>query len=366
MRVAFRVDASLEIGAGHVMRCLTLADGLALEGMESIFICREHIGNLIETIRQKGFKTYGLPLINESENRNKVPYISLYESWLGADWATDAQQTRMLLIGNPVDWLIADHYGVDSRWENVTKKAYQRLMVIDDLANRPHDCDILLDQNLGRQSINYAKLIQQNCRLLIGPQFALLRPEFALLRSYSFNRRAEPKLKRLLVSMGGVDKDNITALVLAALKKSYLAKDCHITVVIGKNAPWLENLKILASSMPWQTEIQTNVSNIAQLMADSDLAVGAAGTTAWERCCLGLPTLALILADNQASGARALNESGCVLLLEDLNKIVFTLPRYIELLQNCDTLRDMQRACKSITDGEGLSRTIAALKHSHE
>jgi UDP-2,4-diacetamido-2,4,6-trideoxy-beta-L-altropyranose hydrolase len=365
MRIAFRLDASLEIGTGHVMRCLTLAHGLGKQGAHCLFICREHRGNLLETIRQKGIEAYGLPLPHDSEGKIKAASSSPHISWLGTDWATDAQQTLTLLKDNPVDWLITDHYALDARWERTMRPAYQRLMVIDDLADRPHDCDLLMDQNLGRHSIDYADLVPPGCQLLIGPQYALLRPEFAALRSYSLNRRATPQLKRLLVSMGGVDKDNATGLVLEALKLSSLPRDCHITVVMGHTAPWLENVKVLAASMLWPTEVLVNISNMAELMAASDLAIGAAGTTALERCCLGLPTLVLVLADNQLNGARALASSGCMCLLEDSENTLFILPRQMELLQDCDTLLSMQHACREITDGAGLMRIVTTLRNFH-
>jgi UDP-2,4-diacetamido-2,4,6-trideoxy-beta-L-altropyranose hydrolase len=365
MRVAFRVDASLEIGVGHVMRCLTLAHGLGEQGAHCIFICREHRGNLLETIRLKNIEAYGIPLSRDDERRNNAAFSPPHISWLGSDWATDAQQTLALLKDNPVDWLVLDHYALDARWERTMRPAYQRLMVIDDLADRPHDCDLLLDQNLGRHSIDYADFLPPGRQLLIGPQYALLRPEFAALRPYSLNRRAKPQLKRLLVSMGGVDNNNTTGLVLAALKQSSLSRDCHITVVMGHNAPWLEHVINLAVSMPWSTEVRVDVNNMAELMAASDWAIGAAGTTALERCCLGLPTLVLVLADNQLNGALALASSGCICLLEDSENILSILPRQMELLQDCDTLLSMQHACSAITDGAGLIRIVTTMRNFH-
>ena len=365
MRVAFRVDASLDIGTGHVMRCLTLAHGLADQGAQCFFICREHTGNLLEAIRQNGIEAYGLPLRHDSQGEFKAASSPPHISWLGTDWATDAQQTLSLLKVNPVDWLISDHYAIDARWERALRPAYQRIMVIDDLADRPHDCDLLLDQNLGRNPFDYVDLVSPTSKVLAGPQYALLRPEFAALRPYSLNRRAKPQLKRLLVSMGGVDKDNATGLVLDALKQSALPRDCHITVIMGHNAPRLKDIETLAVGMPWLTEVQVQVKNMATLMAESDFAIGAVGTTAWERCCLGLPALALVLADNQLNGATALAALGCIFLLEDRNNIFSILPRQMELLQDCDTLLSMQHACSAITDGAGVTRTVATLRNFH-
>jgi UDP-2,4-diacetamido-2,4,6-trideoxy-beta-L-altropyranose hydrolase len=320
---------------------------------------------LLETIWQKGIEAYALPLPHEGQGEIKADSSSPHISWLGTDWATDAQQTLSLLKDNPVDWLIADHYSLDANWERATRPAYQRVMVIDDLADRPHDCNLLLDQNLGRNPSDYANLIPSTCEVLTGPKYALLRSEFSAFRPYSLSRRSTPQLKRLLVSMGGVDNNNTTGLVLAALKQSSLPRDCHITVVMGHNAPWLEHVINLAVSMPWSTEVRVDVNNMAELMAASDLAIGAAGTTAWERCCLGLPTLVLVLADNQLNGATALASSGCICLLEDSENILSILPRQMELLQDCDTLLSMQHACSAITDGAGLMRIVTTLRNFH-
>jgi len=363
MRVAFRVDASLDMGTGHVMRCLTLAHSLSEQGADCYFICREHPGNLLEKIRENGIEAYGLPLRHDSQGDIKAASSTPHVSWLGTDWATDAQQALSLLKDKPVDWLITDHYAIDARWERTMRPLYQRLMVIDDLADRPHDCDLLLDQNLGRNPSDYADLVSPTSKILAGSQYALLRPEFAALRPYSLNRRAKSKPKRLLVSMGGVDKDNATGLVLGALKQSSLPRDCHITVVMGHNAPWLDDIKTLAVGMPWSTEVLVEVKNMATLMADSDFAIGAAGTTAWERCCLGLPTLVLVLADNQLGGAMALAKAGCIYLLENSKKVSTMLPGQMQLFQDWDALISMQHACSEITDGEGVTRTVGALRN---
>src|SRR5690606_35975420 len=190
------------------------------------------------------------------------------------------------------DWLIVDHYALDARWESQQKDFCGRLAVIDDLASRPHSCDLLLDQNLGRRMQDYSHLVADNCELLIGPDYALLRPEFISARKHSLERREKPVLRNLLISMGGVDKDNVTSHVLEALKPCLLPNDTRISVVMGANAPWAGLVQQQAAMMPWCTEVVFNVDNMAQRMAESDFAIGAAGSTSWERCCLGLPAFA--------------------------------------------------------------------------
>lgn len=290
--IAFRTDASLDIGTGHVMRCLTLAEALRKRGASCSFICREHAGNLLDLIRQRGFDTYALPIKDISlakPAKQKVidEKINAHTAWLGADWQADAEQTISAIDELIVDWLIVDHYSLDAYWELALRPQCHKLMVIDDLADRTHDCDVLLDQNIGRAIKDYENLVPAQCKLLVGPQYALLRPEFSALRQYSLDRRATPQLKNLLITMGGVDKDNTASQVLAVLNTCSLPTGCRITVVMGSHAPWLKQIRDQATQMPWTTEVLVNVNNMAQLMADSDLAIGASGFACYELASLG-------------------------------------------------------------------------------
>lgn len=304
MKVVFRVDASIEIGTGHVMRCITLAEALRGQGVDCRFICREHPGNLIQLIRHRGFDVHKL-CTQTSFYRQSLKQYALDEkalahaNWLVVNWQVDAEQTKEVIVDMVVDWLIVDHYALDIRWETALKPHYHKLMVIDDLADRPHGCELLLDQNIGRKAKHYLGLVSANCKILTGPQYALLRPEFSQIRQYSLSRRTTPQLKRLLIVMGGVDKNNVTGQVLAALVGSVLPTDCRITVVMGPNAPWLKNVREQTEQMPWIIEVLVGIDNMAHVMAESDLAVGASGSTSWERCCLGLPTINVAVANNQ-------------------------------------------------------------------
>lgn len=367
MNIAFRTDASLQIGTGHVMRCLTLANALQAAGAQCHFICSEHPGNLIAQIRQCGFTVSVLPAANEALIAEKlaVEVQSNYARWLDADWATDAAQTKVGVGTTVVDWLIVDHYALDARWEQTLRPLCRKLMVIDDLADRPHDCDLLLDQNLGRDVGDYSQLVPKGCIVLAGPHYALLRPEFATLRDESLRRRGTPQLKHLLITMGGVDQANATGKVLEALQDCPLPADMRITVVMGPHAPWLEHVQLLAKLMPQPTEVKVNVNNMAQLMAESDLAIGAAGSTSWERCCLGLPTLIVVLAENQRNGAAALVKSGSVKLLDNVDAIPHALRSMLSLLVTSDALSQLSQKSCLITDGQGTSRVRNALSERH-
>ncbi|MCL2875150.1 MAG: UDP-2,4-diacetamido-2,4,6-trideoxy-beta-L-altropyranose hydrolase [Betaproteobacteria bacterium] len=362
MRFVFRVDASLQIGTGHVMRCLTLADALRGKGAVCRFVCREHPGNLLETIQQRGFAVLLLPAATIAEGYASESTATAYAAWLGTDWQTDATQTLNILGDVSDDWLIVDHYALDARWERSMRDKCRRIMVIDDLADREHDCELLLDQNLGRQAADYLNRVPTTCKLLIGPKFALLRPEFAAMRDYSLVRRSNPEIRHILISIGGVDKDNVTGRILEALKLSALPANCRITVVMGMTAPWLEMVCCLSKDMPWPTEVLVGASDMAKLMADSDLAIGAAGSTSWERCCLGLPTLMLILADNQRAVARGLEHAGAAYVVQDVGEIMEAIPRLIHAnLASPQQYIAMSRIAANIVDGQGAIHLINQL-----
>jgi UDP-2,4-diacetamido-2,4,6-trideoxy-beta-L-altropyranose hydrolase len=363
MHIVFRTDASLQIGTGHVMRCLTLAQALRERGAQCNFISREHPGNLIDLIRHRGFLVHALRCDQAWAVQENIPS---HAGWLGADWLADAQESKVGAGETAIDWLIVDHYALDCRWEHAMRAHCRHIMVIDDLADRPHDCDLLLDQNLGRKSEDYSDLLEGKVKTLIGPKYALLRLEFAALRPQSLARRQNnPQLRHLLVTMGGVDKDNATGQVLAALQSCTLPTDVRVTVVMGLHAPWLPQVRALATQMPWQTEVLAGVENMAQLMAESDLAIGAAGSTSWERCCLGLATIQIALAQNQVTIAKALSDAGAALTLQ-AETIAQTLPGLIDTMSPADKLHTTSVASSAVTQGKGAALVSDYMKEIYE
>lgn len=347
------------------MRCLSLADALKVKGAECHFISREHTGHLLEVIGQRGFGLTALPAGLPPPPNTFVPSDRaegpVHASWLGCNWQADAQQTRTTLATLQPDWLVVDHYALDQRWETALQPHYQKLLVIDDLADRIHRCDLLLDQNLGREPQDYVCLIPAQCKVLTGPQYALLRPEFAALRPYSLQRRKLPTQKHLLITMGGVDQPNATGLTLEALRACSLSQDCRISVVMGLHAPWLPQVQEQARDLPWSTEVVVNIGDMAQRMADSDLAIGAAGSTSWERCCLGVPTMMVVLADNQWPGAKALKNVRAVSLIGDVSDIATQLPLAFRALTQDQRLMHMSTAAGGVTDGRGVDRVLNAM-----
>lgn len=352
--VAFRVDASLEIGTGHVMRCLTLADALRTKGFLCHFITRKVEGHQFELIARRGH--FVIPLDDHSKVSDH-PSAASDQAWLGVDLNTEIAQSRRALGQSVFDWLVVDHYALDRRWECALRPACKKIFVIDDLANRPHECDLLLDQNLGRTALDYDTLIDKCTPTLIGPKYALLRPEFAALREKSLERRSkESQLRQILITLGGIDQGNCTERVLEELAKGSFAASVKIKVVMGTQAPWLQRVRIAADRMPFPTEILVGVDNMALLMTESDLAIGAAGSTSWERCCLGLPTIQMVLAPNQIEAASALSNAGAAITISDVSTISEQIQKLTQM-----KLSSLSTKSANICNGEGAQLVRDAL-----
>jgi UDP-2,4-diacetamido-2,4,6-trideoxy-beta-L-altropyranose hydrolase len=332
--IVFRADAGLSIGNGHVMRCLTLADALAAWGAHCIFVCRCDPGHLNDRVRQRGFEVIELPT--------------------GVSAIQDAKLTAAALARVGADWLVVDHYDLDIEWERAAITHDLLLMVIDDLADRRHLCHLLLDQNLGRQREDYGQHVPVNCGLLIGPQYALVRPAFAERRRASLRRRESGIGRHLLVALGGVDHGNVTGAVLRALMACPLPPDGRVTVVLGPHSPWIDDVRVASERFPLRCELRVDVAEMSLLMAEADLAIGAAGSSAWERCTLGLPTLLLLLAENQRAGSKALDASNAGRFLESPADLFRAVPEMTLPFK----LRVMSRAAAEVTDGAGAQRVV--------
>ncbi|KGD63459.1 polysaccharide biosynthesis protein [Alcanivorax nanhaiticus] len=361
MNVVFRADASLLIGSGHVMRCLALASRLRDEGHECLFVCREHEGHLGKRIISAGFE---LVLLTSSGSKPKPDCLAGtdYKSWLGSSLADDALETAACLVNRCVDWLVVDHYALDAEWEKlvVERLEVEHVLVIDDLANRDHQCDLLVDQNLGRFEDSYKGLIPSAAICLAGPKYALLRSEFLRWRPVSLQYRSEAKLQRIMISLGGVDADNVTSQILTAVAEHGGFSGIEFDVVLGERAPHLQQVRELQQRLPLKVTVSVNVSNMAERMSHADLVIGAAGGSAWERCCLGVPTALVILAENQRAGAVALSASGAAYLIAMEEGLSHSLAEWLERMKsdNCEALEAMSRAASQICDGQGLDRVL--------
>ncbi|WP_130537797.1 UDP-2,4-diacetamido-2,4,6-trideoxy-beta-L-altropyranose hydrolase [Thiomicrorhabdus indica] len=356
MKVVFRVDASIKIGTGHVMRCLTLAAVLRDQGIDVLFLCRPHSGHLIQLIEQKGYEVARLAQPNSYSDETLF-----HSDWLGVTQQQDAEQCAQFLHNKPVDWLIVDHYALDKNWQTQLKPYCEKLMVIDDLGDREHLCDWLLDQNYGATTAKYQHLVPDHCQILAGADYSLLRSEFAEWRDYSLNRRTDKNtVENILITMGGVDPDNYTGKILAQMSNVPLSGQEKIIVVMGANAPHLQTVQYQAAAMPFDIEIKTNVANMAEIMANADIAIGAAGSTTWERCCLGLPTIQLVIAENQRQIAEALSSINVVQILDEVS----FLPKVVRDALN--QLKDLTENSSRLVDGQGASRVTNMLSQSYQ
>lgn len=295
-RIAFRVDASIAIGTGHFMRCLTLADELKKHGAHTRFISRhipEHLRSLLTT---NGHEFRSL----NSEQETKTDGDLGHAEWLGTTQEADAHDSVGALSDQHWDWLIVDHYALDARWEAKLRHSAQKILVIDDIADRRHDCDVLLDQNLYEDmNARYAGKVPDECLLLLGPRYALLREEFRNLHGQVDPRRGS--VKRILIFFGGVDACNYTGHAIQSLVETG-ATDIQVDVVIGAQHPCRESIEAACRLHHFACHVQTG--RMAQLMAAADLSIGAGGSATWERCCLGLPALVISTADNQREQIR--------------------------------------------------------------
>jgi UDP-2,4-diacetamido-2,4,6-trideoxy-beta-L-altropyranose hydrolase len=351
MKFCFRADASLHIGSGHVVRCLTIADALVKQGHESYFICRQHQGNLIAFVRQRGYMVYVLPepALNNSDS------LSEYQRWLGVTEQQDAQETLDILKEHPVDWMIIDHYGLSIVWQQIVRQQVNWIVAIDDLANRQHDANIILDCGLANTPEDYAKLNKRKGLYLTGPSYALLRPEFRTKRLWlePYPKSYNHENLRILVNLGGIDKDNLTGTVLELLSHSQSRQHLSVTVVMGINAPWKESVVELSKKLPFHSTVLINANNMADLMVEHDLAIGAAGSTAWERCCLGLPTIMICMADNQKMIAKYLHDLGVAISI-DQSEICSELLLILDQLDQIQ-LQAMHQKALNVTEGQGVN-----------
>lgn len=322
MRYVFRVDASFQMGTGHIMRCLIIADELKKQNKckSIIFICREFQGNMIDFILKKGYLVQLLPSIHKNSTEIANPKNN-DNPWLGTSWENDAKQTIHILkqFQKPVDWMIIDHYGIDRRWQKEVKKYVKKIMVIDDLANRSHCCDMILDQNFYHDyNSRYDHLVPKYCIKLLGPNYALLRDEFLITEKKGMDRTN--KKRRILISFGGTDPTNETEKTLQAIKKVKANYDLEVDVVVGKGNPHKEKIKSICDSEGFRFFCQVN--NMAQLMADADLAIGAGGISIYERLYMGLPSITISTADNQTKALNDLGKEGYVYYLGESKDVL--------------------------------------------
>ena len=356
MNVFFRVDASIAIGTGHVVRCKTLANALRQRGAEVHFIIRALQGHMGDLLAQDNFAVTFL-----SDEPPLIKSFSYgYSGCLGVDQTKDAAQCISILKKTKCDWLIVDHYDLDRKWEEFLRPYAQKLMVIEDLPNRPHYCDLLVDQNYSSgDEQRYQGWVSSYCQMLLGPRYALLNPVYAKYRDTLQPRSGE--VKQVLVYMGGSDNANVTGMVLSALSASALAH-LDVVVVIGVNNIH-KNLVTQQSIERPNTHVCSSRSDLAELMIKADIAIGAGGVTTWERMCMGLPSVVISIAKNQIPACEALEHDGLIHYLGEARNLTVAnlLTEFVTFIFDHEKLRSISAKTQMYVDGKGVDRLIEAL-----
>ncbi len=320
MRAAFRADAGPEIGIGHVMRCLTLAD----------------------TMRARGFECM---LATDEAGIATVPPARL-----------QGVAIRPAAAAPPgTDILVVDHYGLAAAYERGARAWAKSVLAIDDLADRAHDCDLLLDTGIGRAARDYAGLVPAQCAFLLGPEFALLRPSFRVARERVLPRERRA-VRRLLVSLGGTDPKGLTLIVLDGIAEARLGLD--VDVVLPARASGFAAAKEKCAALG--ARLHAGAGDLSDLMASADLCIGAGGTTAWERACLGLPALMVEMAANQRGNIEHLERAGAAISVAPVTP--GAVARSLAALAgDADRLEAMSRAAAALCDGLGAERVADAI-----
>ena len=359
--ILIRCDASDFIGSGHVMRCINLAKELKNSDFQVIFICRNDENNLIDLIK-KDFIVLQLPRI-KSQDKQKTSLLSsnqLYEFWLGCSQEDDLEECLNLLKNykiNKIDWAIVDHYGIDFKWEKLFLKSYtnSKMIVIDDLANRSHIADILVDQTYMsfKDPLRYRNLINEKAIKLFGPSYALLNSSY-----YKASQKKKIKknnsLKNILVYFGMVDPNGLTYQVINELKKTRFL-NIFIDVVLGKVTKDSDKIEDLMKERG-NCKLHRNLPNLISLMKKADLSIGAVGGTTWERACLNLPSIVVATAENQIELAEELYRDNFHIYLGETRELTtFSFEKSIDKFMNSEY---KVKNGNLLVDGLGVKRVL--------
>ena len=338
--VVFRTDGSSKIGSGHIVRCITLAKLLASENWTIEFACEKSSLNLVNNLILN--EDYAISILN----------------------GDDFQQFTQLKLTHKegINLLVVDSYAIDEKFEGLCRPWAKIIMAIDDLANRNHDVDILLDQTFGRKSTDYNSLVPERCKTLIGANYALLRSEFSFYREKTLSKRLiNFKVDKVLVTLGSSDPENITLTVLKMISR--LKIDINTVVVLGANAPYLEIVRnfIKRSS---KIKLLVDATDMAKIMAESDFAIGAGGVTSLERCCLGLPSITIVTANNQSLLAKNLfiNKSQNTIDFDNRADSIKITSEIKRIYEDVELRKTMSIQGSKVCDGRGALRVLEVIE----
>ncbi|MCG3189247.1 MAG: UDP-N-acetylglucosamine--N-acetylmuramyl-(pentapeptide) pyrophosphoryl-undecaprenol N-acetylglucosamine transferase [Burkholderiaceae bacterium] len=354
-RIVIRADASLAIGSGHVVRCISLAHALRARHAQVSFVTRSLGLEAQEAVRAHGFDCAVLPSVrDEAIDDTRVPHAR----WAGVGWQSDAAQTVAALDGRRMDWVIVDHYAFDARWhEFVASRLGCALAAIDDLADRDLAVDLLVDHNLSDDHrLKYDGRLPARSVLLGGPRYALLGPSYAAARRYAFHE----EVRSIGIFMGGSDAANLSLLALQACRLAGF--DGTVEIALTRRHPHFAALQAAASESGGSTRLSVDLADLSGFFARHDLQIGAGGGATWERCCIGVPTLAVVAADNQRHVLLPLARAGAVRAVESVPTTLDDLAAAVRpMVADADQRRRLSQQAMSLVDGSGAARAAEFL-----
>lgn len=351
MKILFRTDSSIKIGSGHVSRCLSLASALKTEGHQCIFACRDLRGNSIKKIRQFGFEVMK---IKNSKYENKSINMTVSENY-----EIDVKCIIRRLKKNFFDWVIIDHYSLNINWEKKIRPYVKKIMVIDDFVNRKHSCDLLLNQSYGVTKEKYKNLLPKRCKLLLGSKYALINHSFLKARS-TLKLRGQP-IKRALIYFGsGIHTIKYIKIVIKIFSENFFS-NFFLDIVVDKN---IKKSSVIIKTLKKKKNIKVhyNLPDLSDLMSKADFSIGTAGSTTWERCCLGLPTILIYSASNQKLNAKAMKKTNAAIVLRPNKYLEKKIKESCLLLcRNRKVYLKISKKAFSICDGNGIDRVVKNL-----
>ena len=356
MRIAIRVDASPVMGLGHLQRCLALAAALRETGAECVFVTRDLGVNGADRIARAGHPVHRLPAPGTAEPIEGGPP---HAAWAQVAWTVDAAQTCDGLAGMAVQWVVVDHYAFDASWHRtVAARLATRVAVIDDLADRPLDAALLIDQNLhDDHQRKYSGLLARPTPLLAGPRFALLDA------AYAAAPRCKPRhpVRSIGIFMGGTDARDLSTSALRACREE-AGFHGDIEIVTTRANPHHHALIALAAQWP-RTRVSLDLPHLAKFFGAHDVQIGAGGGAMWERCCIGAPTLAVVAADNQRTVIDELARLGAVVTPDPADDVSpAALARTLRpLLDDAGLRQRLSATTQTLVDGLGARRVAAWL-----
>jgi UDP-2,4-diacetamido-2,4,6-trideoxy-beta-L-altropyranose hydrolase len=338
MHILIRVDASLDIGGGHFIRCFMLAQALSKKGYIITFASIFLPNYFRKMLQNEGFNYLNL-------EKSEVNLLCL-------DEVLDAKNLISLSGHQVWNWVIVDHYSLSSIWEFEIRPVAKKIFSIDDLANRNHNCNLLLDQNYEDDS-RYTPIVNKDCELLLGPKYALINPE--LLNYKNFLKNGE--VKKVLIYFGASDRGNLTGKTFDILSGDEF-KHLYLDVVYGIHYQFLGNLKNMASTRGRAT-LYGPQPHLGKLMQRADLAIGAGGVSNWERLCVGLPSIVIAIAQNQVKISKNLGEIGLISYLGSIDDVSeLDISSALRNLCAKNHLAKVQAAGQELCDGLGVSRVV--------